>query len=102
MSTIMMRRRRAAIGSLKRTPPSLSILRDTARHGRKAALHQLSIYGCQMYTGVIAAAGDPLKLRFNDGAPVAATVVWCAGGMIGCRFDQPIENEAMRALIQRV
>ena len=75
------------------------------RHGKTAIdamLHDLSIYGCRMAAETAARAGERLWLRFEGRLPVAATVVWNNEGMIGCRFDEPIERTMMRALTLRI
>lgn len=82
--------------------PVLSVSHASVKRQRKAALHQLSIYGCRLSSRIDAAQGERLTLRFDRDAPIAATVVWCEGGVIGARFDQPIERDVMRALSQRL
>ena len=81
--------------------PVLSVAHASVKRHRKAALHQLSIYGCHLASRIEAEQGEPLTLRFDRSAPIAATVVWCANGLIGARFDQPIEREMMRSLTLR-
>lgn len=71
------------------------------RHGAKpvdARLYDISVYGCRVHSDVDAASGDRLWLRFPGGLPIAATVVWCEMGFIGCRFDEPIERALVREL----
>ncbi|UVO49427.1 PilZ domain-containing protein [Sphingomonas sp. SUN019] len=73
----------------------------TRRHGEvanEATLHDLSIYGCRMTLDSQQSAGERLWIRFDGGLPVAATVVWCNGGLAGCRFDEPIERSVLRKL----
>ena len=94
-------RRRATDAALDRVPV-LSVSHASVKRQRKAALHQLSIYGCRLASRIEAAQGESLTLRFDRNAPIAATDVWCEGGIIGARFDQPIEREMMRALSQRL
>jgi len=94
-------RRRATDIGYDRTPV-LSVSHASVKRHRKAAVHQLSIYGCRLASRIEAAQGEPLTLRFDRDAPIAATVVWCEGGVIGARFDQPIERDVMRALTQRL
>ncbi len=93
-------RRRAT--DIARIPPVLSVAHASVKRQRKAAIHQLSIYGCRIASRIDACEGEPLTIRFDSAAPIAATVVWCEGGMIGARFDQPIERDVMRALNQRL
>lgn len=75
------------------------------RHGKAAIdamLHDLSVYGCRMEAQTGAVAGERLWLRFESRSPVAATVVWNSDGMIGCRFETPIERSMMRSLTLRL
>lgn len=84
----------------------LSITRASVRrHGKTpidALLHDLSTYGCRIAAGVDAEQGERLWLRFDGRMPIAATVVWCLDGMVGCRFDEQIERAMMRALTLRI
>jgi len=82
--------------------PVLSVTHASVKRHRKASIHHLSIYGCRLSSRIDAQAGEPLTLRFDRAAPVAATVVWCENGVIGARFDQPIDRDTMRALSQRL
>jgi len=75
------------------------------RQGRtpvEAALEDVSIYGCRMATDIPAEEGERLWLRFDGRMPIAATVVWSDAGMVGCRFDKPIDRGTMRALTLRL
>ncbi len=94
-------RRRATDAALDRTPV-LSVTHASVKRQRKANLHHLSIYGCRLASGIEAAEGEALMVRFDRDAPIAATVVWCENGVIAARFDQPIERDMMRALSQRL
>jgi hypothetical protein len=84
----------------------LSIKRASLRrHGKdaiEALLHDLSIYGCRVASAVSPKEGERLWLRFDGQMPIAATVVWGADGMLGCRFDEPIDRSLMRALTLRI
>ena len=68
----------------------------------EAELHDLSSYGCRIATPVTTDQGERLWLRFDGRMPIAASVVRCSEGMIGCRFDTPIERSVMRALTLRL
>lgn len=103
MATKFAHHRRPALGTLRHgVAPELSVIHASVKRQRKAALHQLSIYGCRLGSRIEAEAGEPLTLRFDRSAPVSATVIWCADGVIGARFDQPIEREMMRSLSLRI
>ncbi len=102
MATTFSHFRRRATDAARNQAPVLSVAHASVKRQRKAALHQLSIYGCRLASRIDAAEGEPLTLRFDRDAPIAATVVWCKGGVIGARFDQPIEREMMRSLSQRL
>lgn len=92
----------------QRAEPRLRLIVTRAsvrRHGKtpiEAVLHDLSSYGCRIATPVTTDQGERLWLRFDGRMPIAASVVWCAEGMIGCRFDTPIERAVMRALTLRL
>ncbi|UUL81356.1 PilZ domain-containing protein [Sphingomonas sp. S1-29] len=71
------------------------------RHGEEAVdaeLKDLSIYGCRILVEDAQTPGDRLWLRFTGAMPVAATVVWCEAGVMGCRFDEPLASSTARAL----
>ena len=63
-----------------------------------AVLSEVSAYGCRIELSGAARAGDRLWLRLADGPAVAATVVWSADGLAGCRFDVALPRAALRAL----
>ncbi|MDQ2877791.1 MAG: PilZ domain-containing protein [Pseudomonadota bacterium] len=63
-----------------------------------AHLHDLSIYGCRVASTEAHPEGERVWLRLAGGTPIAATVVWCDAGFVGCRFDQPIARAMVRAL----
>lgn len=84
------------------TAPVQLVVHTSAKRQHKAALHQLSIYGCRLAGRIRATEGETLSLRFDRDAPIAATVIWCEGGIIGARFDEPIERERMRSLSKRL
>ena len=102
MASMFSHYRRRATDLAHDRAPVLSIAHASVKRHRKAALHQLSIYGCRVASRIEAEQGEPLTLRFDRAAPIAATVVWCEGGLIGARFDQPIEREMMRSLTLRI
>ncbi|WP_033923232.1 PilZ domain-containing protein [Sphingomonas sp. 37zxx] len=87
-----------------RTAPRQRVIVTRAtvrRHGEEAVdaeLQDLSIYGCRLATDAAQMAGERLWLRFTGSLPVAATVIWSDGGVVGCRFDQPIANSTARSL----
>lgn len=79
------------------------ITRATARAHRAkpsaAILCEISTYGCRVVSPTKHPPGERLWLRLNDGLPLAATVIWCSEGRIGCRFDEPLPRDLMRKLI---
>jgi hypothetical protein len=81
----------------------VNITRATARSNRArilaADLCDISTYGCRLVSSTRHAPGDRLWLGLNGSQPFAATVVWCAEGRIGCRFDEPLPRTLMRQLI---
>jgi hypothetical protein len=78
------------------------ITRATARtrHTKASAaiLCEISTYGCRLISSAKHPPGERLWLRLNGDLPLAATVIWCADGRIGCRFDEPLPRELMRKL----
>lgn len=71
------------------------------RHGEPASdavLHNLSIYGCRLATTTEHMVEERLWLRFGGGMPIAATVMWVEDDVIGCRFDEAIDNNLLRTL----
>jgi len=64
-----------------------------------ATLCDISTYGCRLVSRTRHVPGDRLLLGLNGSPPLAATVVWCAEGRIGCRFDEPLPRALMRELI---
>ena len=68
------------------------------RKASAAILCEISTYGCRLVSPAKLPAGERLWLRLNGDLPLAATVVWCADGRIGCRFDDPLPRELMRKL----
>jgi PilZ domain len=71
------------------------------RHGKQpieAELVDLSIYGCRITADGSFAEGDRIRLRFCGRSPVAATTIWSEGGVLGCRFDEPLDRTLFRAL----
>ena len=78
----------------------VQVTRATARAHRKkpsdATLCDVSTYGCRILSPVEHLPGERLWLRLNGGMPLAATVIWCSEGRIGCRFDETLPRETMR------
>jgi hypothetical protein len=79
------------------------ITRATARSNRArilaADLCDISTYGCRLVASTRHSPGERLWLGLNGSPPMAATVVWCADGRIGCRFDEALPRALMRQLI---
>lgn len=80
----------------------VSIARATVRrHGETAGtatLHDLSVYGCRVSSDTPYELGERLWLRLSSSMPIAGTVVWSDGEVVGCRFDAPIERTLVRSL----
>ena len=78
------------------------ITRVTARSRRKepmtATLCDVSTYGCRLVSQTAHLPGERLWLSLNGGLPMAATVIWCEGGRIGCRFDESLPRNLLRGL----
>ena len=88
----------------RRDTPRMAVLITDAtvrRHAAEAVtatLGDLSAYGCRVASDGEHAAGDRVWIRLRGGLPIAATVVWSADGLTGCRFDQGLARETLRAL----
>ena len=63
-----------------------------------ARLSDLSAYGCRVASAGEHAPGDRVWVRLAGGTPIAASVVWSADGLTGCRFDKGLPRETLRAL----
>ncbi|MEO9129993.1 MAG: PilZ domain-containing protein [Sphingomonas sp.] len=81
----------------------VNITRATARSNRAkilaADLCDISTYGCRLAASTRHSPGERLWLGLDGSPPMAATVVWCTDGRIGCRFDKPLPLALMRQLI---
>jgi len=81
---------------------AVTVTRATVcKHGGadlEATLHDLSIYGCRFATPTTFAPEEPLVLRLGGGDAVAAAVVWCRDGFVGCRFAEAIPRSVVRDL----
>jgi len=79
------------------------ITRATARSNRAkilaADLCDVSTYGCRLAATTRHSPGERLWLGLNGNPPLAATVIWCDDGRIGCRFDEALPRALMRQLI---
>ena len=64
----------------------------------EAHLSDLSIYGCRLAIPEAFKSGDRITLSFADNEPVAATTIWCEGGLLGCKFDEAIDRALFRSL----
>ncbi|WP_375428135.1 PilZ domain-containing protein [uncultured Sphingomonas sp.] len=88
----------------QRTTPRMAVsiadatVRPHAAAPVAASLSDLSAYGCRIASMGDHAAGDRVWVRLAGGLPIAATVVWSADGLTGCRFDQGLAREVIRAL----
>lgn len=73
-------------------------VREHARLPVAATLCDLSAYGCRIECEEARQPGDRVWLRLAGGLPIAATVVWSENGRTGCRFDQGLPRETVRAM----
>jgi hypothetical protein len=76
-------------------------IRSESHKPEKAPLLDVSSYGCRLEAKQKYRAGLRVHIRFFDRKPVAATVVWVKSGHWGCRFDNPIDQNLLRALTLR-
>lgn len=63
-----------------------------------AVLRDVSSFGCRLAAAPGHQAGDRIRLRLGGSMSVPATVIWSDEDVIGCRFDEPINNAALRTL----
>ena len=81
---------------------SVLLQRATVRRAKASAIEaqlcDLSIYGCRLAVSGIFQAGDRIRLQFAENKPVTATTIWCADGLLGCRFDEAIDRALFREL----
>lgn len=63
-----------------------------------AVLRDVSAFGCRLAAAPGHQAGDRVRLRLGGGMSVPATVIWADDDVIGCRFDDPIDNMVLRGL----
>lgn len=84
-----------------RHPVQVTRVTTQAHRGKPshAMLCDVSPYGCRILSPVQHPPGERLLLRLNGGTAMAATVIWCSDGRIGCRFDETLPRETMRGLI---
>ena len=77
-------------------------VRQLTRDPADATLHDLSKFGCRLASPLDHETGERVWLRFKGSNPIASTVVWAEGGMVGCRFEAPIEGALVRSMILAV
>lgn len=65
----------------------------------EATLRDISLYGCRIESTLKHQRGDKVWVGFGDNLPIAAVVAWATSGMIGCRFDAPIDRSLLRSLV---
>ena len=64
-----------------------------------ALLCDLSVYGCRIEAQGVFKADERVWVRLAGGLPIAGSVVWVDGDMIGCRFDVPIARTTLRSVV---
>lgn len=78
-------------------------LRKEGRRGIDGLLIELSLDGCRIsHVGKAAsfALGDPLTLRLDGTAPIAARIRWLRDGTVGLRFERPLHIAGLQRLIE--
>lgn len=87
-----------------RAAPRYSVAISTAKVRRQgempseAVVVDLSIYGCRVQSPMRHKPRERIWVRFTEGPPFAATVIWAKDGFAGCRFDAPMERAMMRSM----
>jgi hypothetical protein len=72
------------------------------RLGKKpvdAVLKDVSIYGCRIESKTRHVRGDKVWVKLDEHVPVSGLVVWATDGMIGCRFDAPLDRTVVRSIV---
>ncbi len=73
-------------------------IRAHGKKGKSGELVDVSVYGCRVACETKIAEDTRVWLRFEGGSPIAAAVVWCKDGHIGCRFDEKLDPAIFRSL----
>jgi len=74
-------------------------VRGLAQEPSEALLQDVSLYGCRLQSPIEHLADEAIWLRLNGSMPIPARVIWSRDGMMGCRFDAPIERPLLRSLM---
>lgn len=74
-------------------------VRGVTQEPSEALLQDVSLYGCRLQSPIEHSADEAVWLRLNGSMPIAARIVWSRDGMVGCRFDSPIERPLLRSLM---
>lgn len=73
-------------------------VRKLKRQPSDACLVDLSTAGCRLTADFDVEVGEQVILRLNGSAAIAARVIWCGDGQMGCRFDEPLDRNLFRTL----
>lgn len=74
-------------------------IRRSGFHGFRVQIFDLSPEGCRMEFVEIPAVGERVWVKFQDLAPLEATVRWVDGHYGGVQFERPIYEPIFRRLI---
>jgi hypothetical protein len=69
--------------------------------GKEAALvTDLGLQGCRVRTEAVGVTrSEALQLWLGEFGPVAGTLKWTKSGSLGVRFDQPLDEGTLEALL---
>lgn len=61
----------------------------------------LTLSGCRIRTGAVGVTkSESLVLRIAEFSPIPGRLKWNKGGALGVSFDEPLEPEALRLLLE--
>ena len=74
------------------------VVRQQGGASTEVTLRDLSETGCAMATDLSCTIGERFQLRLQGMPPILAEVVWIKIGEVGCRFEQSLPRNQVRAL----
>lgn len=64
----------------------------------KASILDVSIYGCRLELDAIFSEGEKVQIHLADKNIIDAKVIWQKAKEVGCRFEDAISPQNMKAL----
>ncbi len=86
------------------TPRELVVIEGRCVIGERpkemALITDLGLEGCRVRTEAVGVTrSEALQLWLGELGPVAGTLKWTKGGSLGVRFDKPLEEATLEALL---